>query len=118
MASPRPTFGDTVRIRPTPETQSRGLAGLSGQVFGFTTPSVTGVSVIGGAPNDRALNVSIEGQSGDLWFNPDLVEFVDHAVGTEMALDGVPKKWIRTEDGGWREEPTKGGNKRWWEFWK
>ena len=116
MSSPVPSFGDKVRIRSSPETQARGLAGLIGQVFGITTPSVTNVAVVGGAPNDTALNVSIEGQSEELWFNPDLVEFVDHAAGTEMALDGVSKKWIRTEDGGWREEQV--AAKRWWEFWK
>lgn len=116
MAKIVPSFGDNVRIRSTPETESHGIAGLSGQVYGVTTPSVTNVAVVGGAPDDTALNVAIEGKSSELWLNPDLVEFVDHAPGTEITLDGVPKKWTRTEDGGWHEERT--GTKRWWEFWK
>ncbi len=116
MSNPIPSFGDKVRIRSAPETHALGLSGLVGQVSGITTPSVTSVSVIGGSPHDSALHVVVDGQSGELWFNPDLIEFVDHAAGTEMTLDGVPKKWVRTTEGGWREESTLG--KKWWEFCK
>jgi hypothetical protein len=112
-----PSFGDNVRVRPTPETESLGIAGLCGNVHGVTTPSVTNIVAIGGAPGNVALNVVIEGQPSGLWLNPDLVEFVDHAPGSEITLDGVPKKWTRTEDGGWREEQL-APSKRWWQFWK
>ncbi len=42
------SFGDNVRVHTTPETTERGLAGLTGQIQGVTTPSVTNVDVIGG----------------------------------------------------------------------
>lgn len=117
MTNAVPSFGDNVRIRNAPETESRGLAGLSGQVTGVTTPSVTGVAVIGASSHDVAFTVTVLGQTEAIWFCPELVELVDHAPGTEITLDGAPKKWIRTEDGAWREEPT-GERKKWWELWK
>src|SRR5687767_413951 len=101
-----PSFGDNVRIRPSVETESRGVAGLVGQVYGQTTPSVTGVEVIGEITSDYAINVYFEDRHESFWFALSLVEFVDHAPGTEVTLDGVPKKWVRTETGEWSEEPT------------
>lgn len=113
-----PSFGDNVRIRSSVETDSRGLAGLAGQVHGQTTPSVTGVEVIGEVDSDYAINVYFEDRAESFWFAPSLVEFIDHAPGTEVTLDGVPKKWVRTETGEWREEPTEtNSTKRWWRFW-
>src|SRR5207302_339048 len=38
-----PSFGDSVRIRSSIETESNGVAGLVGHVYGQTTPSVRGV---------------------------------------------------------------------------
>lgn len=113
-----PTFGDNVRIRSAPETESTGLAGLKGQVYGQTTPSVTGVEVIGALSSDYAINVFFADRDESFWFAPSLVEFVDHGPGTEVTIDGVAKKWIRTETGDWKEESTE--NKRakpWWRFW-
>ena len=43
-------FGDRVQIRQSPETVAAGVAALEGEIYGFTTPSTTGVEVIGGAP--------------------------------------------------------------------
>lgn len=107
-------FGDNVRVRPSPETEARGVAGLVGQVYGETTPSVTGVAVVGEVTHDYALNVHFEGRSESLWFAPELLEFVDHAAGTEIRLDGVPKKWTRTSTGEWAESADR---KPWWRFW-
>jgi hypothetical protein len=44
------SFGDNVRVRATPETTARGLAGAAGQVQGVTTPSVTNVDVVEAPP--------------------------------------------------------------------
>lgn len=112
-----PSFGDNVRIRVTKETQDAGVAGLDGQVYGETIPSVTGVQVIGSASDDYALNVHFEGRSEALWFARELVELLDHAPGTEIRLDGVDKKWTRTVDGGWHEESLTQERKPWWKFW-
>ena len=47
MGDSRFTLGDEVRIRSTDVTESLGVAGHTGIVYGYTTPSVTGVDVIG-----------------------------------------------------------------------
>ena len=118
MTSVAPSFGDNVRIRATPETAARGVAGAVGQVYGFTTPSVTKVAVIGGDAEDFALNVVVEGHGVDLWLSAHLVEVIDHTPGTTISIDGVPKQWVRTVDGEWREEPRPPAPKAWWRFWR
>ena len=107
------SFGDNVRVRSTPVTEERGLAGLSGQVYGETTPSVMDVEVIGQPKTDYAINVFFETQKKSYWFASDLLELVDHAAGTEIILKGIPKKWVRSESGEWIERPEK----PWWKFW-
>lgn len=84
-------FGDNVRVLSTPETKALDLAGQVGQVYGETTPSVTGVVVVGQLVRDYAVNVHFDGRTDTLWFAPELLEFVDHAAGTEIRLDKVPK---------------------------
>ena len=108
------TFGDNVRLRSTPETKALGVAGEIGQVYGETTPSVTKVAVIGELVGDYAVNVHFKGRTDALWFVPELLEFVDHAAGTEIRIDGVPKKWTRNASGEWVESPAK---RPWWRFW-
>ena len=51
------SFGDNVRVVSTPLTVSLGLAGLTGQVYGETSPSVTGVEAVGETSKDYAINV-------------------------------------------------------------
>jgi hypothetical protein len=97
------SFGDNVRIVPTPVTEEAGVAGLIGNVFGETKPSVSGVSVIGTVTDDFALNVFFEQRKEALWFSRDLVELLDHAPGSTIRLDGVEKQWVREESGAWRE---------------
>jgi hypothetical protein len=82
-----------------------------GNVFGQTTPSISGVEVIGEPTSDYAINVFFEDRHESFWFAPALVQFIDHAPGTEITLDGIPKKWVRTGTGEWKEESTetKGG---------
>ncbi len=112
--TPLITFGDNVRVRATAETEARGVAGLVGQVYGETTPSITGVAVIGTLTQDYAVNVQFEARSETFWFSSELLEFVDHAAGTEIRLDGISKKWTRSASGDWIET---GGTKPWWRFW-
>lgn len=96
------SFGDTVRIRATAETERLGWAGRTGMVYGWTTPSVTSVQVIGGIAKRRALAVKLEGQNDSLWFDPDLVEFVDHTPGTTARVGG--RSFKRNADGEWIED--------------
>jgi hypothetical protein len=95
------SFGDNVRVASTPLTVALGLAGLTGQVYGETTPSVTGVEVIGGAAGDYAINVQLDSRAESLWFTPELLEFVDHAPGTEIIIGN--KRLVRTASGEWVE---------------
>ncbi|MEQ8856775.1 hypothetical protein [Gimesia sp.] len=109
------TFGDHVRVLSASETDERGLAGKCGQVYGETTPSVTGVEVIGEAREDYALNVFMEDLDSDFWFAPDLLELIDHAAGTEIIIGN--RKAVRRADGSWEESdslPTR----KWWQFWR
>jgi|SRR6185437_4573378 len=86
-----PSFGDNVRIRSSVETEAKGVVGLEGQVYGQTTPSATGVEVIGETTSDYAINVYFKNRDESFWFAPSLVEFISHAPGTEVTLDGVSR---------------------------
>jgi hypothetical protein len=107
-------FGDNVRVLAAPVTEAAGLAGLQGQVFGETTPSVTGVDVVGSAGNEYAINVHFEELDRSIWFAPDLLELVDHAPGTTITLDGVERRWTRTAAGEWIEEPLESSERKPW----
>jgi hypothetical protein len=104
------SFGDKVRVLRTELTEQRGLAGLNGVVYGVTTPSATGVSVIGESNEDLAINVFFAERKEGLWFSPRLLEFVEHVPGTEITLKGIPKKWVRSVSGEWKEIATPGEN--------
>jgi hypothetical protein len=68
MDSPRITFGDKVRVLATAATVNQGVAGQIGIVYGLTTPSQTGVEVIGNSTDDYAIAVMIEGKNNTMWF--------------------------------------------------
>jgi hypothetical protein len=95
------TFADRVRIRFTETTEILGVAGQMGIVNGRTTPSVTGVEVIGNTYKDFAIAVTLESQTKQLWFAEEVLEFVDHGAGTTVEVAG--QKLIRDEYGHWRE---------------
>jgi hypothetical protein len=99
--TPSLTFGDNVRVCATPVTEALGVAGRIGIVYGATTPSVTGVSVVGESCDDSAVSVRIEGQDEQFWFAPDLLEFVNHAAGTMVKIG--TRQYMRTEEGEWEE---------------
>ena len=101
MNAPQITFGDKVRIRSTIATKALGLAGQMGIVHGHTTPSVTGVEVIGEGQEDYAIGVMIEGRSEALWFVKDLLEFVDHQPGTTINIG--ERRLTRNAQGEWLE---------------
>ena len=102
------SFGDSVRIRDTPATRASGHAGRQGMCWGVTTPSATGVDVIGELSDDAALSVHFDAEeSADAWFAPDLVEFVDHAVGAQVRIGD--SELVRSDTGAWLKS-----KKRWW----
>jgi hypothetical protein len=96
-----PAFGDRVRVAATSETEAVGIAGREGEVFGFTTPSVTLVDVVGGAPDDLAFNVSFSDTGESFWLRPDLIDLIDHNEGLEIRVGNV--RAVRQADGSWLE---------------
>jgi hypothetical protein len=97
-----PVLGDIVRIVSTAETVAAGYADQTGTCYGFTTPSVTGVLVVGSASGDRALNVGFDDGTSK-WFDPSLVTFLDVNAGQIATVGG--KRFLRTPDGDWVEAP-------------
>ncbi len=114
----KPSFGDHVRIIVNETTTAAGVAGLEGTVSGFTTPSETDIEVIGQPTDDYAVAVMFESRNdATFWFAEDLIEFLDHAPGTEIWLGGSPFKVVRNLDGSWRQVTLNSPRKRWWQFW-
>ena len=101
METSKISFGDRVRIRFTEATETLGIAGQMGIVNGRTTPSVTGVEVIGKSTKDLAIAVTLEVQTKQLWFAEEVLEFVDHGPGT--TIETHCRTLIRDEHGHWRE---------------
>jgi len=101
-------------------TTKLGLAESIGRVYGESTPSLTDFEVVGETVADRAINVFFEDRNKAYWFAPQLLEFIDHGPGTEITIDGVPKKWVRTATGEWLERGLEksAGKRSWWKFWE
>jgi len=91
-----------VRILPTPETITAGFANRVGQCLGFTTPSVTGVEVIGASEDDFAFSVLFDG-GPQVWFAPSAVEPLGFEPG-QLAQIG-DKTFVRSANGDWVEAP-------------
>jgi hypothetical protein len=98
----RAVLGDRVRIAATPETIAAGYADPTGTCYGFTTPSVTGVEVVGPASGDDALKVGFDDRT-TAWFDPSLVVFLDVNAG-QVATIG-DKRFVRGPTGEWVETP-------------
>ena len=96
------SFGDRVRILVTDETRASGHAGWVGQCYGFTTPSVTAVEVVGPEGPDDAFSIHFEAEGVDAWFSPSVVELVDHGAGTEAQIGDT--RLVRDEHGEWHPD--------------
>ncbi|HTT92189.1 MAG TPA: hypothetical protein VMF65_21730 [Acidimicrobiales bacterium] len=102
------SFGDHVRVIEGDETRRGGWAGLLGQCYGVTTPSVTGVEVIGGSKGDIAFNVHFDDDSiADAWFHPVHIDYVDHAGGTESTIPNT--RLVRDATGQWHQVESEEG---------
>jgi hypothetical protein len=105
MNSPRITFGDKVRVRATRRTEQEGIAGKTGIVHSFTTPSQTGVEVVGDCTDDYAIAVTIEGSVSAVWLPENVLELVDRQPGTTVQVGSC--RLIRDEQGQWHDvKPT------------
>jgi hypothetical protein len=99
---------DRVRVRTTSATEEAGLAGRTGQVYGETRPSSSSVArdeIIGELTEDYAVNVHFDDLKKSVWLTRDLLEFVDHAPGTQIAAGGITK--VRIATGEWIETSAK-----------
>jgi hypothetical protein len=94
-------FGDNVRIITAEATRVSGHADMLGVCYGLTTPSVTGVEVIGDPVDDTALNVYFDSDPAtpDAWFAPELVALVDHAAGSQATVGD--RVFVKGADGEW-----------------
>jgi hypothetical protein len=102
--------GDNVSIVDAPPTRQSGHATLVGVCYGMTTPSVTGVEVLGDAFDDVAVNVHFENDAvPDAWFAPELVTLVDHAVGSRATVGD--RAFVKTADGEWVPTRSNGGQR-------
>jgi glutathione S-transferase len=99
------SYGDNVRILRTDETERLGIVEMIGNVYGETTPSESKVEVIGKLQSDYALKVYFETLQLSYWFAPQLLEFVNHAPGTEILVHGSSFKSVRQPDGTWKDIP-------------
>ena len=107
------SFGDNVRILRTPETERLRIAEKIGNVYGETTPSETKVTVIGELTSDYALNVYFDFIDAGYWFAPHMLEFVNHAPGTEIHIHGSPFKSVHQRDGSWKQVPLNADGRSW-----
>lgn len=99
------SFGDNVRIVPSDATTASGHADRMGVCYGMTTPSVTGVEVVGDGVNDVALNVHFDDAAvQDAWFAPEFVALVDDAAGSRATVGD--HAFVTTEDGTWVSDST------------
>jgi hypothetical protein len=76
------TFGNKVKIKSSPETIEKELAGKIGEIFGQTTPSITSVEVIGKPKKNFAVNVQFNDLQESFWFDEDLLEYIDNGEGS------------------------------------
>ncbi len=96
------SYGDTVKILSSVQTEETGLSGKSGEVLGETRPSKTGVTYFGDAKDDYVINVAFEEPNAEYWFTPDLLELVNESGKSETTVN-----------------PSHSAEqKKWWQVWK
>lgn len=108
--TPKIGTGDDVRVHPTAEAITAGVAGMVGVVVEMATPSDPEVAVIGTKGDGPAVNVSFKDREGTFWFAKNQLELVSHAAAPEPApqVEAV----AQTEEPAAVEAKTK----PWWRF--
>jgi hypothetical protein len=97
------SFGDTVKVLSTEQTNEAGLSGKSGEVLGETSPSSTGVTFFGDAKDDYVINVEFQDINEEYWFTPELLELVEQ----DNAREDLKENLQAIND-----------KKKWWQVWK
>lgn len=101
--APQFPIGHRVRVIKVPQTESSGIAGRIGSLAGFTTPSQTGVEIIGEADHDTAFNVRFQNPDGNAWLPPEYLEFINRTSALEIDIYG--KRWSWRADGALNQRP-------------
>jgi hypothetical protein len=96
------SFGDTVKILNSEQTDEAGLSGKTGEVLGETSPSSTGVTFFGDAKDDYVINVAFVEPNAEYWFTPDLIEIMEGDNEKETTVN--------------QSQPI--STKKWWQVWK
>jgi len=94
-------FGDLVQIFADPCVVALGLEGKSGNVYGHTIPSSSGVVMSVPCDDDFAVNVYFEDLKAGFWLPEHLVHFIDGGAGATVTVEN--KTFIRQIDGRLRE---------------
>jgi hypothetical protein len=92
-------IGDNVRIVGSEPMSALGYADRVGVFYGFTSPSVTGVEVVGEITEDVAFAVDFGDGTETVWFSPHLVELVDQAPGITATVGD--QEFVKGDDGRW-----------------
>jgi hypothetical protein len=95
--APRFPIGHKVRIASTPTTQAAGVAGRTGTLAGFTTPSQTGENIIGEPKDDIAFGVEFKNPDALMWLPPELIEFTGRTSDLDITIYG--QRWLWRSNG-------------------
>ena len=108
--TPKIATGDRVRVHPTAEAITAGVAGMVGDVIEVSIPSDPGIAVIGAKGEDQAVQVSFQEKEGAFWFAKPQLEFLSRAPGAAQA----PQQ----DSAGQADEsaPVAAKPKPWWKF--
>jgi hypothetical protein len=79
--TPKLEFGDRVQVRATDDANAAGVAGLAGEIIGFTRRSGASVTAIGAAGDDYAFNVAFKETESTSWFAEDQLELLERPPG-------------------------------------
>ena len=115
--TPKIASGDRVRVHPTTEAITAGVAGLVGEVIEVCTPSDPGIVVIGAKGEDQVVNVSFKEKEGVFWFARNQLEFRGHAPGSDAGTAGAGQS-PQQDVAGKADEPAPvaAKPKPWWRF--
>jgi hypothetical protein len=98
-------LGSRARICTHPVTDKLDLAGRVGVIHGWTTPSSTGVKVVGEPIEDFAIAVYFEELCEEYWFDEGLLEILDNGAGTFISIGDSELEYVLTESGEWESRP-------------
>jgi len=98
----------------TPDTLQAKISGLEGAVYGFTTPSASGVTAVGPLSEDFALNVHIDSLKPGFWLDPSSIELVKRPEIMEFSVAGKTVR-VTQKGGAYKEEVISA--RPWWKLW-